>query len=509
VRRFGLALLLLAACKTPDPPGGFGVNLTIQAGQLTSELRSRIQFLKLIVRGESTPYEREVDAGRSAGASELRIRYVPGVMSGELGFHAVGLDAARAVVAATQTEGTVRVEAGRAVNLTLTLAAGDLPDMAAAPKKTQGEACTSSGECDTPGGCADGVCCNAACTESCRACNLAGVAGVCSPIAAGMAPAHGSCGPDLVATCQRDGTCDGQGACRLYPIGSVCRASTCNAGTNIFTPTSTCNGDGICTTPNARLCDPLVCKDGAVCYDDCTDNAQCKAPNTCDVPNASCGPKPDGANCSNGNQCASTFCVEGVCCENSCAGTCKTCKLVEQGKCRDIPDGQDPEAECPAGAGSSATCTPGGCNGAGACRRAAVGTACAAACIGTTPSNTVCDSAGECAQTANDPACDSKCQDCTLSGVTAACVNRPTTTVCTAASCSGARRFAKTYCNSNGQCPVQSELSGCGLYNCYIDFNADAACYTNCGCCSMFCLCGTRPANCVSGNCNSSNYTCF
>lgn len=55
--------------------------------------------------------------------------------------------------------------------------------------------------------------------------------------------------------------------------------------------------------------------------------------------------KTNGVACGAGSECASSFCVDGVCCESSCSGTCETCSL-EPGRCVAVPDGQDPDQEC-------------------------------------------------------------------------------------------------------------------------------------------------------------------
>jgi len=48
----------------------------------------------------------------------------------------------------------------------------------------QGQPCDASSACET-GHCVDGVCCDTACADACRACNVAGSIGKCSPVATG------------------------------------------------------------------------------------------------------------------------------------------------------------------------------------------------------------------------------------------------------------------------------------------------------------------------------------
>src|SRR6185295_3684747 len=97
------------------------------------------------------------------------------------------------------------------------------------PKKTTGAACAAAGECAS-GFCADGVCCDGACNGPCRACNLTGKAGACTPIAAGADPAN-ECADAGAASCGTDGVCDGAGACRKYAQGTICLSGTCTGST--------------------------------------------------------------------------------------------------------------------------------------------------------------------------------------------------------------------------------------------------------------------------------------
>lgn len=71
----------------------------------------------------------------------------------------------------------------------------------------------------------------------------------------------------------------------------------------------------------------------------------------------------NGQACSIGSQCVSGFCVDSFCCNNACIGVCRRCSQPGLfGICTNVPAGQDPDNECPAGPGQT-----GVCNGAGAC----------------------------------------------------------------------------------------------------------------------------------------------
>ena len=80
--------------------------------------------------------------------------------------------------------------------------------------KTGAQACALGTDC-VSGNCADGVCCNTACTMACMACNLPGSPGVCSAIATGKPD------PNPANACGGGSLCDGMGACKLG-VGQPC-----------------------------------------------------------------------------------------------------------------------------------------------------------------------------------------------------------------------------------------------------------------------------------------------
>lgn len=131
------------------------------------------------------------------------------------------------------------------------------------PLKDKGAACTASVQCTT-GFCADGVCCDSACSGSCDRCNQMGTAGTCSPAASGD-PGSPACG------------------------------------------TVTCNG---------TLVDcPILCTSGCPMGTYCS-GTYCSAV------------KADGVACTAANQCGSGFCADGVCCNSACGGACDSCSAA-------------------------------------------------------------------------------------------------------------------------------------------------------------------------------------
>ena len=81
-------------------------------------------------------------------------------------------------------------------------AGGEICDGAGQCLKALGTACGGGAEC-VGSQCADGVCCDTACTGNCMACDIAGAEGTCSDAAPGTDPGGDCAG----------GSCDGSGLC--------------------------------------------------------------------------------------------------------------------------------------------------------------------------------------------------------------------------------------------------------------------------------------------------------
>src|SRR5262249_45350547 len=127
----------------------------------------------------------------------------------------------------------------------------------AGARKVAGEACGCATDCQS-GFCVDGVCCNTACTETCMACNTQESMGTCAPVPAGQKPRLATtCAMSDVATCGLDGTCDGQGACRKYPMGTECVPGACEG--DAVTGRKICDGSGQCTKGDDVVCVPFSC----------------------------------------------------------------------------------------------------------------------------------------------------------------------------------------------------------------------------------------------------------
>lgn len=146
---------------------------------------------------------------------------------------------------------------------------GDAVEASRALRRT-GERCLSNVQCGT-GHCASGVCCEEACQETCRACDLDGHVGTCTLVPAGTDPG-GQCAIEAVSTCGRAGGCDGRGACVLYPAGTMCEAQTC-AGSK-EQGAGRCDGAGRCVPGGLRDCAPFTCVTGG-CATACASYLHC------------------------------------------------------------------------------------------------------------------------------------------------------------------------------------------------------------------------------------------
>jgi hypothetical protein len=131
--------------------------------------------------------------------------------------------------------------------------------------------------------------------------------------------------------------------------------------------------------------------------------------------------------CKSPSECASGFCVDGVCCESKCDAPCHSCALPDKpGKCELQPLGQDRRGEC----GAARTCVQ-TCDGAGACVSVRGGEQCA-------PSRCTDRSSGV------GPSY------CAAAG--ASCPDATTTFDCGAYACEAAFGACLTQCSSSDDC---------------------------------------------------------
>jgi hypothetical protein len=229
------------------------------------------------------------------------------------------------------------------------------------------------------------------------------------------------------------------------------------------------------------------------------------------------GPQPDlgalanGDKCTMGADCASQFCVDGVCCDTACTGTCEACNLPgTAGTCSPIPANTDPDQECGAkipppppdggvgdgglgdggfgdgGAPNLNLACAGTCSGARSCQFPGTDTPCGASSC--TPDSQlatlVCDGTG---------ACEGKTTSC--SGYACDLTNPMCKTTCAQKSDCATGSF----CNSNDQCvPQKPDGQSCTM---------DAECG------SGFCVGVGSPASttnkvCCNSGCSGPGFQC-
>ncbi|MFO0593095.1 MAG: hypothetical protein U0441_36470 [Polyangiaceae bacterium] len=261
------------------------------------------------------------------------------------------------------------------------------------------------------------------------------------------------CGDGMQNGTETDIDCGGAN-CPKCGVGKECAGLGSNCMSNFCDANSKCAATDPNGTPcmSGAACVSGYCADMVCCASPC--QGMCRACNlagsmgTCtNIPagqdpanecagaglcdgSGMCG-LPNGTGCTAASDCISAICADGVCCNSSCAGSCKACNLVgSMGTCANIPLGQDPANEC---ASSS-------CNGNGACNK---------------PLGQNCGNAGECDSgfctdgvcCADD--CQGLCKACNVAGSLGSCTFVPNGTD-PASECNG----ANNNCNGAGACTM-------------------------------------------------------
>jgi len=175
-----------------------------------------------------------------------------------------------------------------------------------------------------------------------------------------------------------------------------------------------------------------------------------------------------GSSCTAGEQCLSGFCVDGVCCDRACSGTCEACSATKKGSgadgiCGSVAAETDPDDECKAE--PTSTCgNTGACNGSGACAKYSNTVICSpASCSG----NVVmlpkrCDGNGACVGAGTQACIDSPC-------VAGACA-----TPCTVDTDCGNPTY---YCKARGCTMKAGDGSACDAGDqCLTGFCVDGVC---------------------------------
>ncbi len=224
-------------------------------------------------------------------------------------------------------------------------------------KGDPGAQCAGGNECKS-GFCTDGVCCNAACGGQCEQCDATGT---CVAVTSGQPKSPRS-------ACLTDSTvCGGECAagnrltCTYEGVGVECRPASCT--NDVATMAAFCDGAGACPSLVTLACYPSTCDPVLPeCKKNCSSDASCQAGNYCDSRNICVAKLTQGA-CQTSNQCASGYCVDGVCCNSPCTGQCEACDVASAvGTCSPVPANEGPRGTRPA-CGSDGTVCGGVCNG--------------------------------------------------------------------------------------------------------------------------------------------------
>jgi hypothetical protein len=219
---------------------------------------------------------------------------------------------------------------------------GGMPPADAGTLPQANQACTVAAQCAS-GFCVDGVCCDTACDGACQTCSQTGKVGTCARVKNATDD-----------TCTDGSTCDATGACRKV-LGQGCSAATqCASGScvdGVCCATGACGTCQACTVPGFEgKCAPV---------DRFVDDDTCNGADTCNGL-GECRHK-NGSQCRAAADCASLNCIDGVCCNTACDGTCFSCNQAQSpGTCLAISGAADASASTPCGGVNICAVQPGG-----------------------------------------------------------------------------------------------------------------------------------------------------
>lgn len=133
-------------------------------------------------------------------------------------------------------------------------------------KSKQGQACqATAGGCVSGTVCADGYCCNRACTGTCEACDVTGSLGNCTTLASG-APPRATRTACTGAGTECAGTCNGTSANCSYPT-AACGEASCPTSTT-YQAAGVCNL-GVCNKPAVVPCTNVCSLSAGGCSGEC------------------------------------------------------------------------------------------------------------------------------------------------------------------------------------------------------------------------------------------------
>ena len=216
---------------------------------------------------------------------------------------------------------------------------------------TIGDVCDGAGVCAAqPNPCSDGVVCTAdSCSEATKTClhpiedQWCLIAGTC--VANGTVNPTNKC--ELCTSTKRTSAWDKQ------PVGLQCGNPTCTNGMGSASEaaSASCDANGVCQPGATTTCQFPECANSTSCSGLCTGDHSCVEQAHCVLTTQACVPDLAMATaCTRNAECASSFCVDGVCCDKICNGACQSCNLPNlAGTCSPLPDKAiDPQNMCPA-----------------------------------------------------------------------------------------------------------------------------------------------------------------
>jgi hypothetical protein len=414
------------------------------------------------------------------------------------------------------------------------------------------QSCTSNASCMS-GNCVDGYCCNTACNGACDQCNLPNQQGLCLPAPAGSAGAP-SCSPyscngasaSCPTSCAADTDCIGgdfcsAGVCMLKTVNGgacngaiecksgfcsdgVCCNSACDNACDVCNASLGASSDGSCTlvssgNPGNPACSPYLCSGiSAACPSSCAADTQCASGDAC-VGGKCVAKVNQGGACVADNQCFTTHCSDGFCCDFACDGSCDACAASlgasQNGSCTVVAKG---------GAGVAPSCAPYLCDGNSAsCPTGCVDdTNCDAAdyCDGSKHCVTKLGEGGVCGRTRMcrsgfcadgfccNSACDASCDVCSASlGATANGTCSPArlgsagAPACGVFRCDGTHSTCPSQCASDAVCGPSTYCNG---VTCVAPLPTGSACTASRQCSSGACVDGF----CCNSACNGACDVC-
>ena len=251
-----------------------------------------------------------------------------------------------------------------------------------------GTGCETSSDCGS-GHCVDGVCCESTCSDTCYGCNDQGA---CEALPSGVEDL------DASALCSGSNVCDGSGNCIDDSILNPCTENDeCDSGFCVDNACceSACNIQCMSCGNAEGTCSSYV----PAGEQDLNSTPTCVSPNACD--GAGRCLLGNGESCQNSSECATGFCVDGICCESACDEPCMLC-AGEDGTCTyHVAAGEEDQNSVPPCVGDSA------CDANGVCL-ADMGGACTTAqdCVSGFCVDGVCC----------ENACDTPCHQCNAFG---------------------------------------------------------------------------------------------